>query len=100
RVERRRRDDVDVPPPQLDVGGALGDPEAQLAVGPGRLDLPPGPAGRRRDGALEFTRRSVSRNADAEAQRDVGAEPALDLRDALGREARVRPVVDGAERDA
>ena len=37
--------------------------------------------------------------ADVEAHRDVRAQPALDLGDALGREARVGPVVDGAERD-
>ena len=43
--------------------------------------------------------RRVGRRADVEAHRDVGAEPALDLRDALGREPLGRAVVDRAERD-
>jgi hypothetical protein len=58
------------------------------------------PDGREGDGPLEVRPSSVRGRADVEAHCDVGAEPALDLRDLCGREARLGAVVDGAEGDA
>ena len=82
------------------VGAPLRDPEAELTGGPRRVDLPLRPELRAPDGLLVLAQRDVRRRADVEAHGDVRSEPALDLGDALGREALLAPVVDRAERDA
>ena len=99
-VERERDDLLGRASSQLRIGRALCDPEAKLAVRAGSVGLAASPVGRDANGALELRRRCGGGEADVEAHRDVGAQPALDLGDALGREARLGSVVDGAKRDA
>ncbi len=59
-----------------------------------------GPERRPAHGLLELRARHARRRADVEAHGDVGAEPLLDPRRELRREALGRAVVDGAEGDA
>ena len=98
-VEAERCDLLDRAAAQLRVGGALRDPEEQLAGRALGLTLPRRPERRAAHGLLQLGAGHAGRRADVEAHRDVGAEPPLDRSDELGREARRRAVVDRSERD-
>ena len=96
-VEGQGDDPVDRLSPQVGVRPALRDPEPQLPLGADGVDLALRPELRPAHGRLVVPPRRVGRRADVEAHRDVGAEPALDLGHALGRQARGAAVVDRAE---
>src|SRR4029079_10092215 len=99
-VERQADDALDRSRAERRVRAPLRDPEAELARRPRRVDLPLRPELRAPDGLLVLAQRDVRRWADVEAHGDVRPKPALDLVDALGREALLAAVVDRAERDA
>ena len=85
---------------KLAVEAALRDREAELARRARQVALALGPERRPAHRLLELRPRDAGGRADVEAHRDVRAEPLLDARRQLGREALRRAVVDRAERDA
>ena len=75
-------------PPELAVGAALDDREAELAGRALGVALAAGPLGGAADGVLELAPRDAGRRHLVEAHRDVAAEVPLDLGGELGREPR------------
>ncbi len=85
------------PPPQLGVGAALADPEAELALGARRVPLAARPLGGTAHGLGELGARHAGRRDVVEAHGDVAAEVPLDLGRELRREPDRRSVVDAPE---